>query len=86
MDERQGHADMEFIKWSTLNQEAGKVLFSAYQKAHFNLLRLRKEKVQLQTYLAIEGRQARKPQRNERFYRRIMEDYFGIPEFEQDRT
>ena len=84
MAERQGHADMEFIKWSTLNQEAGKVMFSAYRKAHFNLIRLRKMKVQLQHYLATGGRQARKPPRNERFHKRIMEDYFGIQEFERD--
>ena len=84
MAERQGHADMEFIKWSTLNQEAGKVLFSAYRKSHFNLLRLRKKKVKLQHYSASGGRQARKPPRNERFHKRIIEDYFGIPEFEKD--
>ena len=84
MAEREGHADMEFIKWSTLNQEAGKVMFTAYRKAHFNLLRLRKKKVQLLQYLATGGRKAREPSRNERFHKRIMEDYFGIPRFEKD--
>ena len=60
MAERQGHADMEFIKWATLNQELGKFLYVAYRKSHFNLLRLKKKKVQLQHYLATGGRQKRK--------------------------
>ena len=78
MAERQGCAEMDFIKWSTLNQEAGKVLFTAYRKAHLNLVRLKKKKVQLLHYLATRGRAARRPPRHESYHKRIMEDYFGI--------
>ena len=60
MAERQGHADIEFINWATFNQEVRKVMYSAYRKSHFNLLRLKKKKVQLQHYLATGGRQKRK--------------------------
>ena len=83
MAQRQGCAEMDFIKWSTLNQEAGKVLFTAYRKAHLNLVRLKKKKVQLLHYLATGGRAARKAPRHESFHKRIMEDYFGIQAFDK---
>lgn len=79
MAERQGHAETEFIKWATLNQEAGKVQYAAYRKSDFNFLRLQRKKVKLQQHLASGGRQKRKPSRNAVYHRRIMEDYFGIP-------
>ena len=78
MQEIDVNGEAEYLRRVTSDKVAGEILYAAYRKAHFNLIRLRHKKLKLQHQLETGGRQKRRPSRHRVYHRRILEDYFGI--------
>ena len=82
--ELQNNEDLDLMKWATCDTEEDKTEYAAFRRDYVSLMRCRRLKVELQRQLNKGGREKKQISRHAMYHRRVLEDYFGVPEFNGD--